>query len=346
MLNLKTMGVMALVLGLSVVAVEAAVVYRLEEIDNGMAGWTTTDVYINVTGEPTWDWMLSSVTVQIAGGTYFVEPTARVFATEPKNAFLPPSVFALPGLPAWEFSTFVGAPHMVNVGGYTLPSTPGISAYAEDPATGYLQLDFFDTPAHDPSTEFVALRLTYTEGAGGTILAKTSYDNTPTDIGGRTDGPETSIPLGDAPIWQGPPATDIIDGTFGDDGIQEADWNIPQNNDHGRWNNPNRMIILTFPVADPPISGYKFDFGGGLIKDAVELPSGDFQATVTVAELFGAGWEDNDWPQGFTGMVDILMTQPSGATDNGAMGVFIPEPGTMALLGLGCLATLLRRRRR
>ena len=343
MLNLKMMGVMALVLGLSVVAAQAGVIYSLDEIPNTLDGWTTYDLTVDVDAD--WDWLGTFIDVQLTSGEIYVDPGVG-FSPEPVRYF-PPNAYQILGAPSVAFTTHVGAPPMAGGPPFTpiehiiLPAAPSVAAFSVDPAAGLFQMECYDSVVRI-NEPFRALRLTVTEGAIGTIIARTDYDPTPDGsmVGDKEAGEDTplNVPPGTV-VWEGPPAKDLIDGVY-PDGIQEAAWNIPENADHGRWNNPNRMIVLS--LAGPPggpITGAQWDFGGTLVKSGVTV-------SVTLAELFGAGWENNAWPQGFTGMVDILMTQQDGATDSSTLAIFVPEPGTMALLGFGCLATLLRRRRK
>jgi len=336
---MKWTGIIALTVCVSAIAVQAEVIYSLEEVDNGMDGWTTYDLTVNVTNEAEWDWLGSKIDVTVAGQIYIDGFAA---ATEPQK-YLPPSTLFFPIVPTLEFTSYVGSSPMQGV----VPSTPSVIDFTPgdvDAAAGKFKMTIYDdTVAANAS--FRLMRLTVTEGASGTISASTSYDSTLGVNGGTKDElvpQDIQVGEGGEPVWAGDPAQDIVDGVY-PAGVSEDDWDHPGNAGRGVWNNPAREITLSLEVPPGgPITGYEWDFGGGLVKSGATV-------TVSVAELLAAGWENNPGPPagtGYTGTVDILMTQQDGATQGGQLSVFLPEPGTMALLAIGCLGTLLRRRRK
>ena len=82
----------------------------------------------------------------------------------------------------------------------------------------------------------------------------------------------------------------------------------------------------------------------------VVLPAsrGSWEADATIGDFLQAGWPDEPWNEadggGYEGDVDFVVYQ-GAEQDTETMTVWTPEPGTLALLGLGGLAALIRRRR-
>lgn len=109
------------------------------------------------------------------------------------------------------------------------------------------------------------------------------------------------------------------------------------------WGDPVSWLELT--AEEPPkapIDEYEWDFGGGLVLNGQTI-------IITIQDLIDAGYvvpDYNDPDLETEGIIPYTLTLYQGADQSSAdSGIFVPEPTTIALLGMG-MGLLLRRRRR
>ena len=162
----------------------------------------------------------------------------------------------------------------------------------------------------------------------------------PNGVGGLEVGPTDDGPTADA--------------GGGPDGYGEEDWPMTP---HG-WNNPARTIALDGTGSTGTIDTYDWLIappaaaGGDFMSLAVSGPTPEV-SILAIADALGIAVEDLPGPYG-TGDPDpdvyeyrlMLTVTGDGASNSDETTLFVPEPGTLALLSLGGLVALIRRRRR
>jgi hypothetical protein len=153
------------------------------------------------------------------------------------------------------------------------------------------------------------------------------------------------------------PPTVIIGGPYG-----EGDWPATP----GGWDNPLRTITLSGSATDDiGIASYEVSIAAPGSDVFVTLAAGDvvpplqqadlmLDVTIqNIADIFTGGdpdllprWDPAaPYPDTYNYTLKAVVTDTIGQTGEAMTTLFVPEPGTLVLLGLGGLGALLRRRR-
>jgi hypothetical protein len=130
-----------------------------------------------------------------------------------------------------------------------------------------------------------------------------------------------------------------------------ADWSGPAG-----WMNPLRHVDLHGSGTDdhPPLASWKWEIDldrtGGTNWQEILVGSGDPPLTqlLTIQQLMAVGLPALTWdPDHEVNTFDVkfTVTDTAGHSVSDAGRLYVPEPGTMALLALGGLGVLLRRRK-
>ncbi len=341
----KTIVFSALILAVSLGTAHATVVHTFNEHDNGLVpGYgTTVDVSVNVTGEPEWDWLLTTVDVQITTGEYYVHFAAA--GMPPPARLFPPSGWAVMSMPEMAYTTHLGGPPMAEHDpgtGFIRPAIPTAASF-DVPSNQAFQMEVYDTDTEKDS-EFRVLRLTVSDGAAGTIRIQTNYDwslNTP---GGDVIGEWETYTIGEPQV--GTPPVPDPDGPY-----LEEDWTGPLG-----YNNPLREILLdgsgTAATDGDPILNYTWEITNtyDATKPVTTIDAGEdetFPLTIGMLAADGVLPPNSLIADSYLFLVTLTATDKDGsATSDPPATLFVPEPGSLVLLGLGGLAGLIRRRRR
>jgi len=164
--------------------------------------------------------------------------------------------------------------------------------------------------------------------------------------GGQTHGLQPLV-LGDSAPLDG---DDIVAAAGGP--YEEDDWPMTP---HG-WNNPARTIALSGAGSTGEIESYEWSIappGSDQWKLMATTAGPDLSVSIqAIADALGISVDDLPGPYGPGGAdptiyeYELMLTvSGGGASDSDETTLFVPEPGTVILLGLGGLAALIRRRR-
>ena len=163
--------------------------------------------------------------------------------------------------------------------------------------------------------------------------------------GGQTHGLQPLV-LGDSAPLDG---DDIVAAAGGP--YEEDDWPMTP---HG-WNNPARTIALSGTGSTGVIDAYDWFIAPPVSGDFMPLVAAGPTPDVSIqaiADALGITVDDLPGPYGPGGPDPtiyeyrlMLTVSGGGASDSDETTLFVPEPGTVILLGLGGLAALIRRRR-
>ncbi len=333
----------ALALVVSFTAARGEVIYMWDEYDNGLVpGYgTTIDVWVDVAGEPEWDWLLSEVDMRLTVGEYYVHPAA-VGMSLPARLF-PPSGWAVMSMAEMAYTTHVGGPPMAEHEpgtGFIRPATPTAASF-DVPSNQVFQMEIYDTNT-EQDANFRLLRLTVSDGASGVIRITTNYDRTLDRPGGDVFGEWVTHRFGPGGI---PPEADA-DGPYG-----RGDWE----GKGALWNDPANFIVLdasgTQETDGDPILEYTWNitntYDPCMPVTTLDANTDPF-CELTIADLLADGELPPDEVQAGTHpfMVTVTARDKDGSNTSESTTLFVPEPATLVLLGLGGLAAIVRRRRR
>ena len=357
----KTTGIIAcVVVGLAATSLQAAMVdldLRTDDAGNWEVYLTTDDAV----GDG-----LASITIDVwgTGGADVLTATNN----------LPQGPFALEFFSAWGFNQFPSngtrdaAGHAFRdiraaqntIGGAGIVTNIGITAGSvDDSVVGLVE---WDAPVLVASGTYsgqgtsgakLHVGLNAVSPGAGLIPngwaggAMATFTATPQNV--DTD----EVDVGGGGVDTDPPVIDFTGRAPGEyDGKpawREEDWPL----EPSPWNNPAREITLSAGVTDASPLTVELWAAHPTTPTAMQLIKGmtsgsDFSAPVSIAELSALGALPEN------GYVDeALLWYPfevraEDSAGNSAMAdgfLFVPEPGTLALLAMGGLAALIRRKR-
>ena len=151
--------------------------------------------------------------------------------------------------------------------------------------------------------------------------------------------------LGDSAPLDGAAIVADADGPY-----EEDDWPMTPFG----WNNPGRTIALDGTGSTGTIDTYEWLIAPPVSGDFMPLATGATPdvSILAIADALGIAVDDLPGKYGPAGPDPdvynyrlMLTVSGGGASDSDETTLFVPEPGTVILLGLGGLAALIRRRR-
>jgi hypothetical protein len=286
---------------------------------------TTIDVTVDVPGLTNWDWLNAALRVELTEGAVYYNAIGN--RRTPNPAF-----FTIPGFEATRYDTYAGGPDA-----WPAAISP---AGGETWEPDSIAIDSFDSDApQTPDSAFTVLRVTVSPDAKGMIyLDAIGYEDLDNG-GGAQYHYDESYPIGITGE-----VTAAAGGPYGED-----DWPL----DPPGWNNPARTIALdgtSSTGADayewfiaPPTAGDYKSLATGATPDVsiLDIASALGIAVTELPGPYGPGGPD---PNVYNYRL-MLTVSGGGSSDSDETTLFVPEPGTVVLLGLGGLAALIRRKR-
>ena len=281
-----------------------------------------------------WDWRVMDAVVSLTSGEFYNVPGAGGGVDAGP---VPPLFLTL--YPHLEFDT--------QVLGHPNEGPQFAFKKMNDPVD--LDVSTFDTDKTlemAAGAELTVLRFTVTPDAAGTVSARPQF--------GAPGGPTQTVTDDDfVTLSFGPTGEVTANAGGGPDGYVEDDWPMTP---HG-WNNPARTIALDGTGSTGTIDTYDWLIappaaaGGDFMSLAVSGPTPEV-SILAIADALGIAVDDLPGPYG-AGVPDptiyeyrlMLTVTGGGASDSDETTLFVPEPGTLALLSLGGLVALIRRRR-
>jgi len=120
---------------------------------------------------------------------------------------------------------------------------------------------------------------------------------------------------------------------------KQQDWSA------GPWGDPGQTIHLDASGTPGEIVDYAWTLDpNGNAGDPVTHTGPTWD--LTLQELYDAGWDVPVEPEGYDAWLTLKIIEDTEDWGEAGTTLSIPEPTTIALLGLGCFGAVLRRRRR
>lgn len=226
-------------------------------------------------------------------------------------------------------------------GGFSSPDDPaplpGNMAYCED-GSQVFSASWADTSVEGAGT-FAIARMRVSLGAKGTAIGR-SIDSP--DGATANDAVPFELSIG-GPVTGTPPIADA-DGPY-----EEGDWT---GGPGSYYNDPLREIVLdasgTTPTDGDPILNYTWYITNTYdpANPVTPIDAGTSDTfTLKLGDLLGDLPPDHHVAADNLFDVVLTATDKDGSSSDGTT-LFVPEPATLALLGFGGIAALIRRRRR